>query len=74
MDGKTDGQIAYEAYVEDCGGRSIHGEQLPSWAGQAPETRPHWEAAANAVRRIYTGEGPRSFDLSGVNKDARGSA
>ena len=43
------GQAAYEAYVEHCGGVSIRGEDLPSWAGQDPAIRAHWEAAADGV-------------------------
>jgi len=43
------GQAAYEAYVEDCGGKSIRGESLPSWDGQDPAIREHWEAAAEGV-------------------------
>jgi hypothetical protein len=43
------GRIAYEAYVASCGGKSVHGEDLPSWDDQAPEIRQHWQAAADAV-------------------------
>ena len=43
------GEAAYEAYVEHCGGRSIHGEPLPSWDMQLPQIREHWEAAAEGV-------------------------
>ena len=45
----TAGQVAYAAYVEHCGGVSVHGESLPTWDDQAPEVRAHWEAAARAV-------------------------
>lgn len=40
---------AYEAYREHCGGKSVHGEELPAWDDQAPEIREHWEAAAAAI-------------------------
>ena len=43
------GQAAYEAYVEHCGGKSIHGEVLPSWDLQLPQIWEHWEAAAEGV-------------------------
>lgn len=43
------GQIAYDAYVADCGGLSIHGETLPAWPDQSEEIRQHWDAAAAAV-------------------------
>jgi hypothetical protein len=48
---KTPGQIAYEAYFDDCGGRSIKGEQLPLWEDQDTAIQRHWEAAGSAVRR-----------------------
>ncbi len=43
------GEAAYQAYVEHCGGRSIHGEPLPSWDLQVPAIRGHREAAAEGV-------------------------
>jgi len=43
------GRVAYEAYYQACDGRSVHGEQLPSWTGQAPAIRENWRAAADAV-------------------------
>jgi hypothetical protein len=46
---KSYGQIAYEAYVADCGGVSVHGEPLPNWDDQAPAVRSHWEVAGRAV-------------------------
>ena len=52
------GQIAYEAYVESCGGLSVRGEPLPSWADQYPGIRTHWDAAAQAVAD-YLGRVPR---------------
>ena len=51
----TDGQIAYEAYVDHCGGKSIRGEELPDWDHQHAEIRAHWEAAAEAVLRAQDG-------------------
>ena len=49
MDEISLGQAAYEAYAAHCGGKSIHGEDLPAWAGQSPEIRAHWDAAAEGV-------------------------
>jgi len=43
------GQVAYDAYVRHCGGKSIRGEDLPAWHEQAEEIRGHWDAAAQAV-------------------------
>jgi hypothetical protein len=51
---KTPGQIAYEAYFDDCGGRSIKGEQLPLWGDADPDIQRHWEAAGDAV--LVSGE------------------
>ncbi len=50
-------KIAYEAYRESCGGRSIRGEALPEWEDQTPEIRSHWDAAAQAVLRATMPEG-----------------
>lgn len=42
-------QVAYEAYVDSCGGVSVRGDTLPAWDEQAPEIRQHWDAAVQAV-------------------------
>lgn len=48
------GRVAYEAYREQAGGRSLaSGEQLPSWTGQRTEVQRAWEVAARAVAEIY---------------------
>jgi hypothetical protein len=47
------GEIAYNAYCSAVGGRSVHGESLPSWAEQRerrPEIAEAWIKAARAVR------------------------
>ena len=47
---KTYGQIAYEAYCADSGGKSlVSGAPLPTWEETKPEIRGAWHAAANAV-------------------------
>jgi hypothetical protein len=43
-------EIAYLAYCDACGGRSVRGEPLPSWAELAPKIRAHWRASAAAVK------------------------
>lgn len=43
------GQRAYEAYHAHCGGKSVHGDELPSWDEQADEIRDHWHAAASGL-------------------------
>lgn len=42
-------KVAYEAYVQSCGGVSVKGDPLPTWEDQRPEIRQHWDAAAQAV-------------------------
>jgi hypothetical protein len=44
------GQVLYEAYVSDSGGKSVRDEKLPVWGDSAPEIRTHWEAAGEALR------------------------
>lgn len=44
------GQVAYEGYLVSCEGKSIRGEQLPSWAAQEAKIREHWRASADAVK------------------------
>lgn len=47
---KTYGQIAYDAYFEHSGGRSlVSGAPLPTWAAQNPKIADAWEASAQAV-------------------------
>jgi hypothetical protein len=45
----TLGQVAYEAYVLHCEGKSIRGENLPPWDDQHPAIMAHWDAAARKV-------------------------
>ncbi len=46
------GQVAYEAYSEHSGGKSlISGAELPSWDLLSSEIRAAWEASAKAVER-----------------------
>jgi hypothetical protein len=50
----TYGQVAYEAYVTSCKGKSVRGEPLPPWWEQRPEIREHWERAAIAVVNVFS--------------------
>jgi hypothetical protein len=50
-------QIAYEAYVKSCGGKSVHGEDLPTWDDQRHDIQIHWDAAAQAVVKAVAGDG-----------------
>lgn len=45
----TLGELAYSAYFESCGGRSVRGDKLPLWPEQSPVIQAHWEAAARQV-------------------------
>ena len=43
-------QIAYEAYRNHTGGKSLAtGQNIPEWPDLAPVIKAAWEAAANAV-------------------------
>ncbi len=54
------GQVAYEGYFASCDGKSIPGEELPSWYDQDPAIREHWRAAADAVSMFFDLTGPES--------------
>ncbi len=48
---KSDGQIAYEAYCEHTGWKSlVSGSDLPVWAVLNSNIKTAWEVAAAAVR------------------------
>ena len=55
------GGLAYDAYFRHCGGKSIHGEDLPAWENQEPAIRAHWFAAAKAVK-LATGAQSQATD------------
>lgn len=47
---RTNGQIAYEGYLQKCGGVSlVSGAPLPKWEEQAAAIQEAWEAAGEAV-------------------------
>lgn len=53
QDGKTPGQVAFEAYSVAVGGRAFNGDELPRWAqvvDKTPRIRDAWEEAARQVR------------------------
>jgi hypothetical protein len=48
------GRIAYEAYVEAVGGKSVHGEALPTWkvlSDTKPDVAQAWTEAGWAAGR-----------------------
>jgi hypothetical protein len=46
------GQVAYEAYSDAAGGRSlISGLELPEWHDLTDDLQTAWRAAASAVRQ-----------------------
>jgi hypothetical protein len=60
MGPKTYGQIAYEAYCEKTGWKSlVSGDQLPPFNKLVPAIQEAWAAAANAVVNAVTGRGGR---------------
>jgi hypothetical protein len=52
-------QVAYEAYSQQVGGKSVHGEQLPPWGELNWRVRLAWHAAGRAVHREIVKEGHR---------------
>ena len=54
--GRSLGQVAYEAYCERSDGVSlVSGEQLPSWDDLSPVIAEAWEAAGQDVARNLPG-------------------
>jgi hypothetical protein len=45
----TYGEIAYNAYCEARGWKSVRGEPLPKFKEQTPDLQAAWEKAAHAV-------------------------
>jgi hypothetical protein len=43
------GEIAYNAYCESVGYKSVQGETLPNWEDQSEHLQAAWERAAEAV-------------------------
>lgn len=54
---KTPGQIAYEAYCEYVGWKSVMGQELPQWAAQRENLKGAWQVAALEVLRQTDFEG-----------------
>jgi hypothetical protein len=53
------GKIAYEAYANKAGGRSlVSGDNLPPWDNLPESIQEAWEAGAQAVRMYLAGSGP----------------
>jgi hypothetical protein len=44
-----DARLAYEAYREHVGRKSVHGEALPAFDDLPPRIQEGWKAAADAV-------------------------
>jgi hypothetical protein len=45
----TTGEIAYNAYCQKRGWKSVRGEPLPEFTAQSAELQAAWQAAADAV-------------------------
>jgi len=54
---KCPGQVAFEAYNENRGGRTWDGKPTPPWTDLTPGVREGWQAAALAVRSELLREG-----------------
>ena len=51
---ETAGRVAYDAYRDAAGGRSlVTGDPLPSFEQLPPQIRAAWEVAAQAVKLRY---------------------
>jgi hypothetical protein len=50
------GRIAYDAYCESRGWKSVRGEPLPQWKDQSENLRESWMKAADAVIAAYKAE------------------
>jgi hypothetical protein len=56
---KPIGQLAYDAYCESTGGKSlVSGEPLPPWNSLNGKIKKAWDAAAWAVARQCLGDPP----------------
>jgi hypothetical protein len=52
FDGKSLGQVAYEAYFDSCDGLSITGAILPPWVTVPGHIKSHWHQAAARTARV----------------------
>jgi hypothetical protein len=61
----TRGQVCYEAYWDQAGGKSlVTGDPLPLWGDQSPEIQAAWEAGAGAVERRFAEQFRDVFELA----------
>lgn len=51
-EGKSLGQIDYEAYFESCDGLSITGASLPPWPEVPGHIKGHWHRSASRTARV----------------------
>lgn len=49
MTTKSLGQIAFEAYSKQVGGKTCDNKPIPQWDNLSPEVQRGWEAASQAV-------------------------
>ncbi len=58
MTTKSLGQIAFEAYSKQVGGKTYDNKPIPQWENLSPEVQRGWEAAAQAVTAsVAAGDG-----------------
>ncbi len=49
MDGRSLGQVGYEAYGDHAGWKAYDGKPMPRWPELRPDIVEKWEVAARAV-------------------------
>lgn len=60
---KTLGHLAYDAYLDFCGGESlVTGQELPEWEQSKPEIQQAWEHVAASVRDEVDRRRDKPFD------------
>lgn len=53
---EENGKLAYEAYSESVGGKSVNGDDLPPWRHVAQYIQLAWSIAAQRVANKVKGE------------------
>lgn len=49
---KTIGQVGYEAYAKQTGGKTFDGRKMPQWDDLPENIKLAWEAAGEAMLRL----------------------
>ena len=54
-DGKTRGQVGYEAYARSTGGKTFDGRAMPVWTELPDRIQTAWACAAEAILDRWLG-------------------